>query len=199
MRSRALPRAGGADLTLPPDQEGGAASPPPIDQETAGSPEAGLPTPVNPRPATPLTERLVEASGLPAALVERLRRNLDQALGSPADLSLIVGIAPITVRAAEPSTVTAGRLELPDGTAGLLGEEIETHVLADGERLRVWLAGTTRVQPGSAVTLIAITAAGEIAEATAVADASAEDLELSLPWADAVLPEVVSLAFGDLR
>jgi hypothetical protein len=185
-------------MTLPPDQEGGA-SPPPIDQEAATSPEASPPALANPRPPTPLTEGFLEASGLPAELVERLRKTLDRTLGSPADLSVIAGIAPIAVRAAEPSTVTAGRLELPDGTGVLLGGEIETHVLADGERLRVWLAGTTRVQPGSAVTLIAITAAGEIAEATAVADPSAEDVELSLPWADAVLPEAVSLSFGGLR
>jgi hypothetical protein len=185
-------------MTLPPDQEGGAPSPPPIDQETPTSPETSPPALANPRPPTPLTEGFLEASALPGALVEHLRKTLE-ALESPAALSLIARMEPITVRAAEPSTVTPGRLELPDGAAGLLGEEIESHVLTDGERLRVWLAGTTRVQPGSTVTLIAITAAGEIAEATVVAGSPAEDLELSLPWADAALPEAISLTFGNLR
>jgi hypothetical protein len=139
------------------------------------------------------------AAGIPEALGERLQSVLAQALDTRRDLTLYARVDSITVRAAEPSEVAAARLTLPEVVPDLLGGEVETQVLADGERLRVWLAGADWIEPDSTVFLVAIGPGGEIAEATTVAGAPQVTLELSLPWTAAHLPEAVAIAFERLR
>lgn len=177
-----------------PDQDGGTGSPPPADQEATESTEGSRPVTASGSP-TPLSEQLVMASGIPAALSRRLREALGQVQGPRPDLVLLAGVTPTAVRAAEPSTVTAARLELPEAALALLGSEVETQVLADGERLRIWLAGANpiTITPGSRVALIAFDGRGELVETAVVAGASPTTIELSLPWDDARLPEAVAL------
>jgi hypothetical protein len=173
-----------------PDQEGGTASPPPTDPESTESAEGSRPPTASSGP-TPLSEQLVMARGIPTALSRRLRL----ALESCSDLVLLAGVAQTAVRAAEPQPVTAARLELPEAASDLLGSGVETQVLADGERLRVWLATSNPIAPGSKVTLVAFNAGGELVETVATTERPNTTVELSLPWADAHLPEAVALVF----
>lgn len=132
-----------------PDQEGGGASPPPADQEVSENPDASQAATTTAGTPTPLGEPLVMARGVPAVLGGRLREALERVLELGPDLVLVAGVAAIAVRAAEPSTVAGARLELPDAVPDLLGGEIETQALADGKRLRVWLAGAARIEPAA--------------------------------------------------
>lgn len=164
------------------------------------SPQTSEPHPSTPERPNPLSEEIeYMAKGIPQGLGERLQAALDRVLGSRPDLTLYAGVNPIAVRAAEPSDVVAARLELPEAVPDLLGGKVETRALADGERLRVWLAGANRIEPGSTVALIAITSGGEIAETTVVAGASQGSIELTLPWDAARMPEAVALVFEQLR
>jgi hypothetical protein len=177
-----------------PGQDGGPESPPPADQKATESLEANQPEVTSGHP-TPLSEQLVTASSIPTALRKRLREALGRLTGPRAELTILAGVAPIAVRAAELSTVTAARLELPEAAPDLLGSEVETQILADGERLRIWLAAANLIEPGSTVALIALDTSGELLETTVVTGASHTTIELSLPWDDARLPEAVALVF----
>jgi hypothetical protein len=184
-------------VSPPSDQKGAAGDPLPPDDPTAADSRTSEPQPSVPQ--HPLSKKVVYmAAGIPEALGERLQSALAQALDARRDLTLYARVDPITVRAAEPSEVTAARLTLPEAVPDLLGGEVETQVLADGERLRVWLAGADQIEPDSTVTLIAIGPGGEIAEVTAVAGTPRITLELSLPWTAAQLPEAVAIAFEQL-
>lgn len=188
-------------MNQPPDPEDGAGNPlTPDDPPTPEGAQTGQAHPSAPEQPNLLSEKIeYMASGVPQALGERLQAALEHVLGAPRDLILFARVDPITVRASKRPDAMAARLELPEVVPDLLGGEIETRVLADGERLRVWLAGIKQIEPNSRVTLIAITPGGEITHITVIPDVAEETIELSLPWNGAQVPEALTLAFERLR
>lgn len=146
------------------------------------------------------TRVFLRAGGVAEELAGRLLEAFSPPGGSPW-LAFCGEVEPVGVRSGEPSAKTIpARLVLPDGVGERVGERIETRVVVDGSKVRVWLAGVDRIAVGSTVLMAVGGESGHPVTATAPVEDSSSPIALSAPWTADEPPTAIAIgvvAAGD--